>query len=402
MKKRLLIILIVTFSLNCFSQTKFEKGYFINNDGITVNCLIKNIDWKNNPTEFEYKLNAESKTIKVNIELAKEFGILNISKYRRFYINIDRSSNLIRDYSTKKAPQFNKETLYLKQLIEGDANLYFYEDGNVIRYFYNLDNKDVEQLIFKEYQTKNNEIGVNNGFKQQLLINFKCDAIQFENIKTLQYKKNDLINIFIKYNQCKNTDFVYVKENKRNKFNLSIRPGVNFSSLTIVNDISKFRSVDFGSKIGARIGLEAEFILSFNNNKWAVIIEPNYQYFKANQQVTYIPFHLPVTINANINYKSIEVPIGVRHYFFLNKKSKLFLNGLFVWDFAINSTIEYEDRVLFEIQSRNNFGFGLGCNYDNKFSLETRYTINRDLLRNNNTDNTNYGTFSIILGYNLL
>ncbi len=387
MRNKILLLLLTTLCYNSFAQIKFEKGYFIDNNGSTTSCLIKDMDWKNNPTQFEYKFAEGDKTIKITIESVKEFEISNISKYKRFSIDIDRSSSLMQDFSTKRAPQFIKETLFLKLLVEGEASLYLYKDRNLSRFFYHINKEDVRQLIFKEYITKNREVSANNSFKQQLLTSLKCDNIQFKNIKNLQYKKNDLIPFFITYNQCRNPDFVYSKKSAQKKFHLTIRPGLNFSSLSIVNKTIKYRNADFGSKVSARIGLEAEFILPFNNNKWAVIIEPNYQYFKTN------------TIYAAINYKSIEVPIGIRHYFFLNNKSKLFVNGLFVWDIAFNSTLDYGERFPSKIKPRNNFGFGIGYNYDKKFSLETRYTMNRDLFRNVTTDNTDYSTFSIILGY---
>ena len=51
--------------MNCFAQISFEKGYFINNANQKTNCLIKNQDWKDNPTEFEYKLDENSESIKL-------------------------------------------------------------------------------------------------------------------------------------------------------------------------------------------------------------------------------------------------------------------------------------------------------------------------------------------------
>ena len=55
MKKQLLILLIFISTFNSYAQTSFEKGYFINNEGQKTDCLIKNIDWKDNPTEIKFK-----------------------------------------------------------------------------------------------------------------------------------------------------------------------------------------------------------------------------------------------------------------------------------------------------------------------------------------------------------
>src|SRR5690606_21684320 len=91
MKNQLLLILITILSFNCYSQISFEKGYYIDNNDQRINCLIKNVDWKDNPTEFEYKLSENSAPEKASIKLVKEFGVDNISRYIRTTVNIDKS-----------------------------------------------------------------------------------------------------------------------------------------------------------------------------------------------------------------------------------------------------------------------------------------------------------------------
>lgn len=126
MKKRILFLLITISTLNSYSQVSFEKGYYIDNTNQKINCLIKNVDWKNNPTEFEYKLAENSEPKKTTIKTIKEFGIDNISKYVRSTVNIDRSSESINNLSNDKNPIFKEEELFLKVLVEGKATLYQY------------------------------------------------------------------------------------------------------------------------------------------------------------------------------------------------------------------------------------------------------------------------------------
>ena len=145
MKKQLLLFLTVLLSFNSYSQISFEKGYYINNNNQKTNCLIKNIDWKNNPTEFEYKLYENSESKETNIKLIKEFGIDNISKYVRNTVNIDRSRETINNLSNDRNPIFKEEEVFLKVLVEGKANLYQYDDGNLRKYFYNKENSNIEQ-----------------------------------------------------------------------------------------------------------------------------------------------------------------------------------------------------------------------------------------------------------------
>ena len=139
-----------------------------------------------------------------------------------------------------------------------------------------------------------------------------------------------------------------------------------------------------------RIGLEFEFIMKFNKNKWAVIVEPTYQYFKAeNKAITNLS-------NTNIDYKSLELPVGLRHYLFLNNNSKIFINGSFISDFVLNSKVRNLD-----LNTSINFGMGVGYNYNNTYSLEFRYQTSRNLTKNYVLRNSDYKTISLIFGYTL-
>ena len=394
MRKQLLTILTAILSINCYSQISFEKGYFINNNEQKIECLIRNKDWKNNPTKFVYRLSENAEQKKADIKLVREFGIYNYSKYIRSTVNIDRSSKDLNDLSTNRNPTFKEEELFLKVLVEGQSNLYQYEDGNLVRYFYSKENSNnIEQLIFKNYKSSGDLLRENNRFKQQLLSELKCQQIKTKDIEKISYEKGDLVNIFVQYNQCNNSEIVNFEEKqKKDLFNLTPRLGLNSSSLSIQNAISSSRDVNFGNKLGFRFGLEAEIILPFNKSKWAIIIEPTYQYFKSEKELS--------NSSAKVDYTSIEFPIGIRHYFFLNNDSKLFINGLYILDFPINSTILYNTGTEIEITKSTNLGFGIGYKQNDKYSLELRYDKSRGgILSNYPSYSSDYNTLSVILGY---
>lgn len=408
MKKQILFLLITVLSLNCYSQITFENGYYIDNTDQKINCLIKNIDWKNNPTEFEYKLSEGSESKKANLESVKEFGINDVSKYVRSIVNIDRSSEITNYLSNDKDPVFQEEELFLKVLIEGKFTLYEYVDQNLKRYFYNNDNSNIEQLIFKSYKTDNDKIGKNDRFKQQLWINLKCNNFDMSKIEGLDYKKNDLVNIFEEYNECNDQEFVnYTKKTKTDFFNLTLRPRLNSSSLKVQSFDTNSRDVDFDNKFGFGFGVEAEFILPFNKNKWAIAIEPTYQSFNSEKTVN-VDNVTGGELIANVDYTSIEVPVSLRYYFFLEKNSKVFLNTSYIVDLKSESSIEYtrndgSNIKTLEIYSGANLAFGIGYKHNDKYSLEARYQTNRELLGNYNSNwSAEYSTsLSVIFGYSL-
>ena len=404
MNKQLLFLLITILSINSYSQISFQKGYFINNYDQKVDCFIKNVDWLNNPTEIEYKLTESAEVQKGTIKTIKEFAIYNTSKYIRYSVMIDRSSNIITHLSKVREGVFKEEELFLKVLIEGKANLYFFKDSNISRFFYSKEDLKIEQLVYKKYLKYEDEISYNNRYKQQLLNNLKCPTFNMNKVENLDYKKSELIDFFIQYNKCNNQELVNFEEKqKKDLFNLNIRPGLNYSSLSIKNNGIGIAGIDFDTELGFRFGIEAEFILPFNKNKWAIIIEPTYQYFQSQENLTdeNLADENLADDRINVDYTSIELPVGVRHYFFINEKSKIFINGSLLFDFSRDSNINFEVRPDLEIESRYNFAFGLGYKYNDRYSLELRYHTDRDLLWKNFTWSSKYNTFSLIFGYKI-
>lgn len=393
MKKQLFFILILFWSIDGYSQIKFESGYFVNIDGNKVNCFIKNMDWKNNPIEFSYKLSENSEVKTADIKSVLEFGISDFIKYKRFTVDIDKSSEDMSQLSKTRNPEFSKDELFLKVLVEGKATLFSYENGYIRKYFFCTDSLKVEQLVFKSYLHSELELMENNSYKQQLLNILKCQKITMKDIDKIHYRNTDLVRLFTIYNECQNSATIdYEKKTDRDIFKLSLRPGLNLSNL-LINSPSNDINIDFGNKLTYRLGAEAEYIMPFNKNKWALIIEPTFQYYKSeftkNRQY------------YKIDYKSIELPLGVRYYIFLNEKSKIYVNSSFVVDFDLNSEISTVNGTWADIDSKPNWAFGLGYKQNNKFTFEMRYGLSRDLIPFSSFY-SHYKTFSIILGYNVL
>lgn len=124
MKKPLLLFLLTIISFTANSQISYESGYFIDNTNQKIDCLIKNMDWKNNPTKFEYKLQADFEVKKATIATVKEFSILNNSKYVRRSVEMDRSLGTLGDMNNSRNPIFKKEQLFLQALISNNTSLY--------------------------------------------------------------------------------------------------------------------------------------------------------------------------------------------------------------------------------------------------------------------------------------
>ena len=403
MRKQLLILLSTLISIQAYSQIIFEHGYFIDESDQKIECLIKNVDWNNNPKGFEYKLSSDGATQHADIQTVKEFVINDISKYIRANVKIDRSSGLMSNLSYERQPVFEEEQLFLKVLVDGKASLFQYTASNLIRFFYQVKDSEISQLVYKKFML-NHKVAENNYFRQQLINDLKDQPISNQDVERIKYSKESLTRFFLKYNQSNDSDFIYTqqKKQKRDLFNLTVRPGITFIDLNVFCPKAGYNIDANINTQSMRFGLEAEIVFPFNKNKWSIIVEPTYQYCTYEQSPENLGYGESGIIY--VDYKSIEIPVGMRYYIFLNKSSKIFANVLYVPDFSSKSSslqVNAYSKYFLNVQSRGNFGYGAGYTFKNKYSIEVRYQTKRDVLHSYQVWSSNYNSISLNLGYTL-
>jgi hypothetical protein len=405
MRKTLLLIFTGFLALNSYSQISFKNGYFIDNSGNKKEVLIKYVDWRNNPTKFEYRESENSEVRTAGIETVQEFSIQDTSKFLRAKIEIDRSSGNINKLSEEKEPVFNQEELFLKVLLEGEATLYQYSDGPLKRYFFSKNDSEIRQLIYKRYAVSDMKFSTNNEFREQLWNNLKCGNLHISEMGKVEYEEDDLLEFFRKYNKCRNAEITFQGKEEKDLFDLNLRPRLNNSSMNVRNSRTTARDTDFDDKISLGFGIEAEFTPPFYNNKWSFIIEPSYQSFKTtkvnNQSIVE-----GGTLVSKIDYRSIELSVGFRHYFFLNDRSKIFVNASHVWDYIMPSQIDFyrEDGSKLgklDLDKSTNLSFGAGYKYNDRYSVEIRYFTSREVLRIYEYYDSDFRSISLIFGYTL-
>ncbi|QBA20612.1 PorT family protein [Chryseobacterium indologenes] len=410
MKKNLSVFLSFCIVL-ISAQIKFEKGYIIGSNDVKKDVLIKNQGWANNPESFSYKADEASGESTGNPSTIKEFGIYNEVKYVTYNGDIDYSSDNTGDLSSIKEPEFKKVSVFLKEIATGNKNLYSYQGRNVIRYFYSDSDSSIKPLIYKKYFFNGNnlQVATNEEYIEQLKTIFSdYNTAQAIASKT-KYTSSDLKKVFSTYNSKFSgaTNDGNVSDMKRDtKFNLAVRPGLNFySPLEITKTLSNEGAP---SKTGFRIGVEAEIVLPFNRGKWSIVAEPTFSLYNNKTAVRTTNGNL---YNINVeNYSFISIPLSVRHYMFINDKSKIFINaGINLVALKTSSakdfSVDYDgyvfDRLkLSSSQAFKSTLFGIGYNYNNKYIIEVRYNTGMNLFEEKGAE-ANLKYASIILGYNI-
>ncbi len=401
--RALAIILVHFIATGVFGQIVFERGYIIDNEGNRTEGFIRNVDWRNTPSAFDFKLTPDDQPNTKTIQDAAEFAIINASKFVRAAVKIDRSRDRIEEMTTDREPVWREDTLFLQVLIEGKATLYSFREGNLVRFFYNVDGDDIEQLIFKKYLVDRKlstfselryAVAENNDFRMQLFRDVSCGGNSLEEINRLEYKQTQLVRYFKKFNNCSGISYSdYTRQRHARAVNLILKAGMNHASLSVETS-SRFRRVAFDNHTGIVAGIEVEFVLPFNKNKWTIVIAPTLQGFEDEQTV--------LSNDISINYSAIEFPVGVRHYFFINEHSRIFLTGFIVpsLTFDAEPTINYSNMSNLFIKPKNSFAVGAGFAYK-RANIELRYYTKRDLLANQLTISTNYQRIGVMLGYRI-
>ena len=253
-------------------------------------------------------------------------------------------------------------------------------------------------MVRVEY-LNDSSINENNYYKQQLSVILKSDDTKPSDFKNLKYDKKSLVAVIQNFNEAKggkSTNFE-IKQNQ-SSFNLNVFAGVNFTSLTISNELyNSSKDINFSSKAVFIVGLEAEFVLPFNQNKWALFVDPNFGSYsnivKGENNKDFI-----------VDYKFIELPIGIRYSFFINDESRIFLNGGFVVPFNLDSTISYNNSygtTELSVSSTSNLFIGAGYRRNN-IGIEIRYNTPRELLGDYKTWKSNYNSIGVLVSYKFL
>lgn len=386
MKKYLTLLLLSLLHLSLFSQVNFEKGYIVNKNNQKIDCLVKNTDKNNTPQSFIYKLSENSKLEKGDIENVLEFGIGENIKFIRKEVLIDRSRDNFNDMSTQQRAIFDSDTLFLEVLIEGEASLYAYQDRVLNRFFYEIGEKEIEQLVYKKYVVNLNKVGTNNRFRQQLKTKLICDGLK--STDNLGYNKKQLVIYFEKYNRCINAEYksYIVKKEKKKRINIWAKVEAMSGDLEYrVVGSNPERKTNFGNKKYMQYGLAIEYVFPFNKNKWSLLLEPTLQKFSAEKD------------NVSFEHKSIEVPLGLRYHIFLTQHAKLYLNTHFMMNWSSETTVDFEVADdLFSDTVNGNFSFGAGFIY-RRLGAEVRYKLAKNMLADYRDSQTAYKGVSAIL-----
>lgn len=372
-----------------FAQIAFEKGYFITTTGERVEALLHSVTSGENPEAIEYKLLPTEREMRVPIQELKEFGIYERWKYLVATVDFDRIETNLTNIGVNRNPQFKKETLALRVLIEGKADLFSYELPQQTVFFFRTEQSDIRQLIWKRYKVSQLEVRANNLYQQQLWTDVRCNVTEAE-LSRLDYDAGSLKKYFTNYNHCSGADIGHQDRARRGKFHLDLLAGAGSANMGVkgLRYLTGYPDREFNDSFIPHFGLQLEFLFPSETYSRGVIISAVHQSFSGKSDKVF---------NADPEYRSLLLSIGLRQYFFNKQKVRPFVNVLGTFDLRISDDIGY-----LELKTRSTLApsIGIGLNYKN-FALETRYDSRRDIISRQSSAETDFSKLMFLFSYRI-
>jgi hypothetical protein len=368
-----LLILSISFYNLTQAQQSFEPGYIITKQGVKKECLIDNKDWGNSPQDIQYKSNEAGSVQTATPADIREFGLINKVRYVSASVKIDESSDQVYSMTKERNPIWSQKRLFLKVLVDGDADLLFYGENSMQRFFFRTPSNDsIRQLVYKRYLAADNAVASNSYFQQQLWREINCENHNISWFDKIRYSTSSLGRYFLEYNQCKGVSpSVNLISQSRDLFHFRINPGISMSSISLESEVSEFSDLDFGSDLNFRIGLEFEFVFPQKKEQWALLFEPVLQFYSSETTID--------SEQVSLSLSSLDFTVGARRYLQLNNDD-LFFELLYVPGFNVdfNTTIDYQSGTTLEILARHGLALGFGWQSD-QIQVGARYYLPRSL-----------------------
>ena len=396
-------IIVLIFIPYAHSQKEFKKGYIITPDFKRIDGIIANYGREHSSNKYVFTKSSKDSIFYLSPDSIREFGIDGGPRFIMADILIEVSDNKVENIndSTEFTLKWIKRKAFIQELFAGSlANLYYYNYNNIDKYYLQIKQGKLIPLIYKSYiySSNNNSIDhrliENNAYKQTLFNLLKCKNGSKPK-KNVDYTRKSLIDFLQKYHECNDANYTNKSETRSStRFNFKASYFASFMNYGINDGATGY--YDFPNQVSNTGGIEVEYLLPFNRYVLSLFVESSYQYYSGTFYFPYNPKEITV------DYKVIELPIGINYYFHLNKNNHIYARAAAVVNFVLKDSYLslYEDNNRFELNSPVNIYVGIGYNFK-RFGIEYRYYTTQNItgLMEKNTHDSDLDHMSLRLFY---
>lgn len=262
--QKIILSVLFLFSLQIVeAQNAFKSGHLITNVSDTLYGLIYFPGWSNIENGIQFKKNSTALTEQYKPESIQAFSI-NGEKYISKLVNIDLTPlKLIQsNNSSEILTKFTSKKVFLKLLVEGDVNLFYYY-GSRDNFYIDTGSRFLQLISHITLRNVNERLvpGEENRnlYKIQLGSIKKCVDLD---TKSLVYNRSSISDFVRKCNSIFSIDEEQLKPSKIWEVSNRIYLGVNYSRIKISYESN---TMAFDPRVGYTFGVVSEFINTERN-----------------------------------------------------------------------------------------------------------------------------------------
>jgi hypothetical protein len=336
----------------CVGQ-KYERGYVLLNHGDTLQGYIQTENWRKAPELVKFKSSPNAEIHTYSPLLIRSFRLNEGDWYFSFVGDIDPSSLLDEHLNYDPTPDTARVSMFIRAVVMGKASLYYAIDKNDrMHLFIQKDGGVIQELKYKKYylnervvanyrtEVTRRAIMSNQIYKEQLINLFAdCPAVATGILpRPLSYAKNDIMDLVIAYNRCKNAPPSYSEKREKWDFEFAVHGGVNYSKLKLKSDDnSYFEGTEIENSTGYAVSLSLNSIIPRTRNAWSLYNELLARNFHSTGATG-------ATLPVQLDLVYIKL-LTMARYHFPNGNIRPFING------GITNSIALKDENLIQDSS---------------------------------------------------
>jgi hypothetical protein len=228
-------------------NAQFVQGYITKGNGDTVNVFFSDKVLKKHFTEIKCRKSLSSSVEETySASLISGFYLSQSNEY--FFsktVTIDKKPIELTQLESNPKANNVEETVFVKLLIGGEANLYSYQDENSKKhYLFSKKNNPIQELIYLKYFATTGQYRTIETYKLQL--DTALIGCQKNDNSRLDFEESGLRKAFERYNACFNNEKNYAQ--KFDKSQLSFKVFAGYSNFQMGTSDPLYEDKFFFSK----------------------------------------------------------------------------------------------------------------------------------------------------------
>lgn len=400
-----LFLFLLFLSFSAFGQTKFLPGYYINRQGIRIDCLLAQTDFSSiNEAGRRLKLRKDvsSPVETINASEINEVGIGRSLKFVRHQVRLEDSSLYDASLPVVGDPNWENTSVLLRTLVEGNASLFCFDSENGTKYFFSIRDKalPVTQLLYMRWRPSQSIFREKRDYQQQIFTYLNCLGHPASDYLKLDYEAEVLSAWFKNANAECNPDepSIVYKNDTEDRFHVrfSLELGLRIMSLSASSGIEPYLSDSF---LVVNPGIEAEMVTP--SRRWALVVGLDFCKVDATPDRVITQSSNPDVYYETIprvNMTALNIPIGLRYYAWNTDLSRLFLDASTVFcspggevsrteSQYISGTLSTTQKFQYTLDNNFSFNFGIGYTFKQKWGVRFVFGTQKNYLSSYATGN---------------